>query len=442
LILYIVGQKVRLYSSKTELVMWHFLQSLMSSNQFMSGGVVMVVMGGLLAYARNLPKQIWNFCLNHFTTTMTVEEKSVTSSDDSFRWVKRWLENQPQAKKFRGVTPSIVWQHTDDRHEPVMLMSPRNTSFFVRYKSSWMLFITSHKEVKMGDVLIGYTQTISIRKLGRSSEVFKSLLTDAYKLYCPPDERRVGFHTFLHSWSFVHSAPPRDPASVILEEGLFEEIYQDMLEFKKAQDWYDSMGIPYRRGYLFHGDPGNGKTSFAITLAGKLRSDLGTINISNLSDDQRLIEAFHQADDRSIILLEDIDACFSKERKPSDDNKGVTFSGLLNAIDGVLSKPGRIVIMTTNHIERLDPALIRPGRADVHIEIKNPSHAQIEKMIRRFYPEVTDGEVRAFLKAIPERSVGMSVVQSICLANKRSVQGAISSAYSLVKKREEKMLAA
>jgi len=96
-------------------------------------------------------------------------------------------------------------------------------------------------------------------------------------------------------------------------------------------------------------------------------------------DDARLLTLFANIPPATLILLEDIDAAMPKKVTPKTDNKfsfqsgpsrfegmqgGITFSGLLNALDGVIGGDSRIVFMTTNYIDRLDDALIRPGRCD------------------------------------------------------------------------------
>lgn len=91
-------------------------------------------------------------------------------------------------------------------------------------------------------------------------------------------------------------------------------------------------------------------------------------------DDDGLNGLLNNAPMKSIILLEDIDAIFvDRTSVQENQSRGVTFSGLLNALDGVRSQEGRILIMTTNHREKLDPALMRPGRADCHIELNYAS---------------------------------------------------------------------
>lgn len=99
------------------------------------------------------------------------------------------------------------------------------------------------------------------------------------------------------------------------------------------------------------------------------------------------MRALNDAPPRSIILLEDVDGIFvQRDAVNQDEKRGVSFSGLLNALDGVRSQEGRLLFMTTNHRERLDPALIRPGRCDLQIELKNASYSMVERLFLKFFP--------------------------------------------------------
>jgi chaperone BCS1 len=88
--------------------------------------------------------------------------------------------------------------------------------------------------------------------------------------------------------------------------------------------------------------------------------------------------------------------------------RSVTFSGLLNALDGVRSQEGRILMMTTNHREKLDPALLRPGRADMHVELNYASEKQMRGLFKKFFPDSTADEQERFANELPEFKINMA----------------------------------
>lgn len=160
---------------------------------------------------------------------------------------------------------------------------------------------------------------------------------------------------------FGHPRKRRPIESVVLDYGVSERILNDCNEFISNPTWYIERGIPYRRGYLLYGPPGCGKSSYITALAGKLEFGICVLNLSErgLSDD-RLNHLLSVAPQQSIILLEDIDAAFvsredtQHQKVAYEGLNRVTFSGLLNCLDGVASTEARIVFMTTNYLERLN----------------------------------------------------------------------------------------
>jgi len=139
---------------------------------------------------------------------------------------------------------------------------------------------------------------------------------------------------------------------------------------------------------LLHGPPGSGKSSFIQALAGSLSYDICLLNISErgLTDD-KLNYLMSNAPERSFILIEDVDAAFNKRVQTSEDGyqSSVTFSGFLNALDGVASGEERVIFLTTNHIDRLDPALIRPGRVDLAALVDDAVPDQARTLFANFY---------------------------------------------------------
>ncbi|CAJ0938909.1 unnamed protein product, partial [Mesorhabditis belari] len=186
--------------------------------------------------------------------------------------------------------------------------------------------------------------------------------------------------------------PKRRLDSVVLKEGMTSRIVDDIEEFVASRKWYEERGVPYRRGYLFYGPPGTGKSSFITCLASHLGYSVCIMSLSDrLLDDDRLNLLLNTPPQNSIIILEDIDAAVTNREDPKNSDPiyqgmtRVTMSGLLNAIDGVGCAEERLLFMTTNHVERLDSALIRPGRVDVKEYFGNATQEMMENMFIRFY---------------------------------------------------------
>ncbi|PVH68428.1 P-loop containing nucleoside triphosphate hydrolase protein, partial [Cadophora sp. DSE1049] len=136
------------------------------------------------------------------------------------------------------------------------------------------------------------------------------------------------------------------------------------------------------KGESLYGPPGTGKSSLTCAIAGTCDLDIYILNISSL-DDSSLGKLFSELPANCVVLVEDIDAVNATQSRQrgtvetGQDETGskgksqgrVSLSALLNVLDGVGSQEGRVLIMTTNHAERLDTALIRPGRVDMKLAL-------------------------------------------------------------------------
>ena len=194
-------------------------------------------------------------------------------------------------------------------------------------------------------------------------------------------------------WNKEKACKARPLESVILSREVKDKLLSDVSRFleKETKTYYLKHGIPYRRTYLFYGVPGSGKTSLIQALAGHLQRNLCFVQPTHpLMTDTSLRSALTDAATKSIIVLEDIDALFTKDRKNKVDKSPLTFSGLLNALDGVGDSNGQIFILTTNLRWELDSALIRNGRVDVHIPFDYTTEEQMKDMWNSFYPSATD----------------------------------------------------
>ena len=191
------------------------------------------------------------------------------------------------------------------------------------------------------------------------------------------------------SWDRRTDLIPRSLDTVILAKGQKESIVEDMRTFLSWSNDYLRYGIPYHRGYLFHGPPGTGKTSLAQALAAHFGLDMYYAPLADMTADTNLLHLVSQVAANSVLLLEDIDV-FHAATQRNDDNAGVSLSGLLNALDGVSTPRGIITIMTTNDISVLDKALIRPGRVDRQEEISWLDNDQLARLVEMVVGERVD----------------------------------------------------
>ncbi|XP_039159344.1 AAA-ATPase ASD, mitochondrial [Eucalyptus grandis] len=197
-------------------------------------------------------------------------------------------------------------------------------------------------------------------------------------------------------WSHVAFEHPATFDTLAMEPNKKSEIMNDLLRFRRGKEYYERIGKAWKRGYLLYGPPGTGKSTMIAAMANFLNYDVYDLELTTVKDNTELRKLLIETSAKSIIVIEDIDCSLdltgqrkTKKREKDDDEekvdpvkrmaKGgeeskdskVTLSGLLNFIDGLWSACGgeRIIVFTTNFVERLDPALIRRGRMDKHIEM-------------------------------------------------------------------------
>ncbi|KAM7269727.1 hypothetical protein ACFE04_025224 [Oxalis oulophora] len=179
-------------------------------------------------------------------------------------------------------------------------------------------------------------------------------------------------------WSSVVLDHPSTFDTIAMDPDMKKELIDDLDQFVNInrREFYKRVGKAWKRGYLLYGPPGTGKSSLVAAMANYLKFDVYDMELTSLSCNDELKRFLVGTANRSILVIEDIDCSIDLENRKSEngynqfDNK-ITLSGLLNFIDGLWSSVGdeRIIVFTTNYKEKLDPALLRPGRMDKHIHM-------------------------------------------------------------------------
>ncbi|KAH7554011.1 hypothetical protein ACOSQ2_029319 [Xanthoceras sorbifolium] len=203
-------------------------------------------------------------------------------------------------------------------------------------------------------------------------------------------------------WSHVVFEHPASFDTLAMDPKKKKEIIDDLVTFHQSKEYYARIGKAWKRGYLLYGPPGTGKSTMIAAIANFLNYDIYDLELTAVKDNTDLRKLLIETSSKSIIVIEDIDCSLdltgqrktkpkkeenkvevcpikkkadeeneSKSSKDESKNSKVTLSGLLNFIDGIWSASGgeRLIIFTTNYVEKLDEALIRRGRMDKHIEL-------------------------------------------------------------------------
>ncbi|KAF9584192.1 hypothetical protein BGW38_007271 [Lunasporangiospora selenospora] len=373
-------------------------------NDVLSAGFFLMILGSFYTFFRDLIVQYYYEVVSWFYVSVEVEE-----GDDCYRWLSDWVAERPLTTSVRHLTVKATWD--DEREEGGYYQSTRGDErprlVFIPGKGRHILYHKGYKinvsrerpeqaasaDSEQSRLLasIQKKQCLTISTFGWDISRLKTIVLDAMEESYKKKQGKTTIYTtqpYDSYWSNSSTRVPRAFHSVILSDGLKAELLEDIMTFRGSSQWYHDRGVPYRRGYLLHGPPGTGKTSFIIALAGHLDMSVCIVNlgISGLND-QQLDQLLNNAPRNSILLMEDVDAALVKRKagKAQGGTNNVTLSGILNALDGITAQEGSVVFMTTNHIRKLAPALIRPGRCDRKLLFDYADEHQIRGMFLKFF---------------------------------------------------------
>jgi mitochondrial chaperone BCS1 len=400
--------------------MFDFLKHVLGGqNQFASGGLLLMILGGIGVFLRALPEKFWWWFVAQTTMTVTVKD-----DDDAFVWVKEWFLEQNFLKRIRRVDLDTTLRGA----ELALIPAPGRHWFLRGRRPFWVWFYRSDDTKGRSQRRV---ESLTFRTIGRDQSFLKQFVDEV--VACHHRKRRVASYLYLYDegWDYVEAYSPRLLESVLLKPGEKEHLVQDLERFRASRPRYRRLGVPYHRGYLLYGPPGTGKTSLVSAVGAKFGMSIYVVNLTELND-RTLKKAMNSVPENSIILFEDIDCMKAGNRRlesaltqaqvtavdsaqnATSDRGGVTLSGLLNVLDGFHAPENVIFVMTTNDVDALDAALLRPGRIDYRLYLGAAAASQKVELYRKFFPEATEMDAWYFVDA--HRVETMAEFQGLLLA--------------------------
>ena len=258
-----------------------------------------------------------------------------------------------------------------------------------------------------------YIQLKTFDKTIKNLKNFLFEINDMYSAYQKETEWEPSVYTLSKDLHFGRYSLDNIKTfdSIVLNPDEKQNLINDLDIFMASEEKYKKLGIAWKRGYLLHGPPGCGKSSLVQAISFRTKMSIYIMNLNDYQTDRDFINAYSQIPSNSIILFEDIDAQTdivksrseieesAKDSKKSDPfseciRSTLSLSAVLNEIDGIKGCHRKIIIMNTNHPEKLDPALIRPGRMDYHYSLTRCSRQVIGLFFERFYnKKISDSDL-------------------------------------------------
>ncbi|KAH7108769.1 BCS1 N terminal-domain-containing protein [Dendryphion nanum] len=423
--------------------------------------------GLILFFGRSALMHVQKLLDAYFTSKV-----EVLYHDEAFTMLISWVSSQPFAQSVRASLAKVDVKTPTDSNEPFskksLHYSPCNARCYFWHNRRLFVFERKRSQGELGIT----REEASISYFGRDPNVLRELLDECRQYYLGLRENKTCvFEHEGNRWKPSKLRSKRDASTVIIDKKQKEMLLDDVAEFldPKTKQWYTTRGLPYQRGYLLYGPPGTGKSSLSLSVAGNFDLDVYILTLSSLNDDN-LKALFTELPQQCVVLLEDVDAVsvnraqddsvnasqsLDRSGSPQQSPGRVSLSTLLNVLDGLGSPEGRVLIMTTNHIERLDPALIHPGRADEKVEFQLADEGMLSQLFFLIYDPrqdtigadagqqetVKDTEMQVLAKEfaakVPRQEFSPAEIMALLLMHKRSPRQAIAEVDTWMEKIKE-----
>jgi len=355
-----------------------YVQQSLQNSEFAQGAVVIAILTAIWQSLKRIPAVVWPRIKRLFYYTVTVEE-----SDEIYDYFYKWLEEN-YSNKFQNTLVRFSRKGRDytSSKDNKPLFDNNNDYIYIWYNWRFLKVQCIREKLDRAEhgkayfskcIVSGFFVKKAINKIMHQMGVEKSVHIKV--------KRKPVMKIHLHDYWITGKAP-----LIKSFENIFcvqkNNIIETLKTFEKSESIYRKRGLKYKKGILISGSPGLGKSSMAEAIANYLKRNLYVINLPEISKED-FKSLMNGISNNSVILIDDIDICIANRDSAKED--GVDLASLLAFLDSPISIDDTIIVATTNHPEKLDPALVRRGRFDIMIKMESPTLQDYQNYINNFW---------------------------------------------------------
>jgi len=377
----------------------------LASNQLLVGGVGTLAFGSAMYLLRAVPEKI-----------LEILEATL--------WTKVFVESL--SNEYRDVDGFIETRRLNFFSRSLEIKDGALKTGFGGGWGSYDGTLFKYSKTKSSQQVAPF-ETITVSFLTRNRGVVERFMQD-----CKPHEHRNCLYVSMYgAGGFGGGLRRRKRAldTVFVDEAIKQRLVQRLKWFLGAEEWHASRGIPWKLGIILYGPPGTGKTSLIHALA----SDLG-FDIKYIKSLHGLGAAFMSGTQKDLFVIEDMDTIAGGLNRDAQKDAsaraeeragfGAPLHEILNSMDGMQTPDGLKFVVTTNHLDKLDPAIVRPGRIDEAIEIGPLSLVSARRMFRAFYGRDgidgytprTGAQLQRMFSTLPAEEAEAELARGACAA--------------------------
>lgn len=375
-----------------------FIIDMSHGNEMMSGILGASILAGIVLFLKSIPQKFFNLLKRNIITSFSIVNAGDVNEYYSAR-INTFLSKRVSDFSSRSLSFNPKNWHVREKNDEHNYTS-------VGYGTHWFFwkkrfFWVRKEKLDSGGSNI-QKEEITISTFGRSHKPFYLLAQEFSD--AEDDSDGIEIYTYnYNSWNRANkSTKRRGLESIILDSEKKNEIISNIDNFKNNKEWFQNAGLPYKLTYVLYGVPGTGKTSIIRQIASHYNMKLCILNI-NTVDDKSFQEAIQNLPNNSLLAIEDFDSNSATKDRGIEGTRvkkntlvgdssdiqlsGMTLSGLLNSLDGLIPLDNTLIFLTTNSIETIDPALYRKGRVDYLTEIGEIHHKEILEYSKNLFKD-------------------------------------------------------